>query len=536
MSLGQKRPRQEAVDSQEEDELQQELFGGDLTENKLLGKEHHQYTKKILNKNTQEDSFQDDIFSENVGFFEDKKKPKSGSQLNDKKVERKPVWFDPQDEQIQIDLMSKDETQKLRTCEEERVIDGEGYQQRLRKEHKKIYAGISDWANTESIIQEVKSSKLVNGQLHESDVVGQGMLADELIRTAGGEDFINSRGGEIKGGQLEISRLENANISYPFVRDVKSVEFHPGSGRQMMMAAGKDEKVAFYQIDGKKNPCIESIHLEKFSISQAGFCQGGQKVLATSPMWQFYILDLPSGKQENIPYLEGHKQKWPNFAADRNSSLVAFLGSSGTVPIYDVSARQKAFELRMSGKVSKAAFMPGGKELLTAGSDGILYLWDMGTRRCIHRIQDEGSQAAKALSVSPDGNYVASGADWGWVNLYSANTWERKTGSMMASSKTPQRPTKLPLLKQITSLITTVTTLTFNPDSKLLAVASADKKDAMCLVHLPSLTVYQNWPFRKTSGTGPMVTQMAFSNEGEYLAIGTKFGAVQLFCLHHYVK
>lgn len=51
--------------------------------------------------------------------------------------------------------------------------------------------------------------------------------------------------------------------------------------------------------------------------------------------------------------------------------------------------------------------------------------------------------------------------------------------------------------------------------------------------HLPSLTVFENWP---TAGT-PLgrVTSLDFSNGSEYVAIGNSRGKVLLYSLHHYI-
>ena len=49
-------------------------------------------------------------------------------------------------------------------------------------------------------------------------------------------------------------------------------------------------------------------------------------------------------------------------------------------------------------------------------------------------------------------------------------------------------------LKQIMNLTTTITDLKFHPGSQLLAFCSKWKKNALEMVHVPSLTTYQNFP------------------------------------------
>ncbi len=68
---------------------------------------------------------------------------------------------------------------------------------------------------------------------------------------------------------------------------------------------------------------------------------------------------------------------------------------------------------------------------------------------------------------------------------------------------------------------------------QVLAMASRMKKDSLRLVHLPSLTVFSNFP----TGRSPLhfVHCLAFSPKGGFLAIGNAKGRVLLYRLHHYV-
>lgn len=130
-------------------------------------------------------------------------------------------------------------------------------------------------------------------------------------------------------------------------------------------------------------------------------------------------------------------------------------------------------------------------------------------------------------------------SDSGIVNVYS-------TANL-------QQETPLPL-KALKNLTTPVDDVLFNHDSQLLAMSSRLKKDALklvCLfvfvsvfvcvfirvccglqVHLPSLTVFSNWPTSQT----PLhyVSTMDFSPHSGYLAAGNDKGKVLLYRLHHY--
>jgi U3 small nucleolar RNA-associated protein 18 len=66
----------------------------------------------------------------------------------------------------------------------------------------------------------------------------------------------------------------------------------------------------------------------------------------------------------------------------------------------------------------------------------------------------------------------------------------------------------------------------------MLMMASRMKKNALRVVHLPSATVFSNWP----PATAPLhyVHCGAFSPGGGYLAVGNAKGRVLLYRLHHY--
>lgn len=48
-----------------------------------------------------------------------------------------------------------------------------------------------------------------------------------------------------------------------------------------------------------------------------------------------------------------------------------------------------------------------------SAGDGEVYVWDMNTRRCVHKFMDEGCLKSTTLSASRDGQYLACG----WVSL-----------------------------------------------------------------------------------------------------------------------
>lgn len=166
-----------------------------------------------------------------------------------------------------------------------------------------------------------------------------------------------------------------------------------------------------------------------------------------------------------------------------------------------------------------------------AGSDGVVHTWDLRMRRCRRRDVDEGCINSASLVCSRDGRLFASGSGSGVVNVYSRDWLEENSdeGSSCALPAPAQAPKPLATLMNLTTM---ADSLTFSPDSQMLAMASRMKRDQLRLVHVASGTVFQNWPTSRT----PLghVHSLCFSPQGAFMAIGNAKGCVLLYRMMHY--
>ena len=84
---------------------------------------------------------------------------------------------------------------------------------------------------------------------------------------------------------------------------IRCAEFHPKNA--IGLVAGVNGTASLFQIDGKMNPKLKSIHLENFPIKTAHFTSNGKQFLAGSQQHgHFFAYDLTKDKVMRIPWKE----------------------------------------------------------------------------------------------------------------------------------------------------------------------------------------------------------------------------------------
>ena len=132
-------------------------------------------------------------------------------------------------------------------------LTGKEYEKRLRQ---RVGTAQVSWAT--QLRDQQKQDVTETGRLKQQ--VG-GLLDPKSART------------RIPSGQLEVTKLADANKASPSHSVVTSTEFHP-DGR-LMMTASLDRRVRFFGVDGVKNPHIQSIMFEDMPITKAQFVDSG---------------------------------------------------------------------------------------------------------------------------------------------------------------------------------------------------------------------------------------------------------------------
>jgi U3 small nucleolar RNA-associated protein 18 len=192
--------------------------------------------------------------------------------------------------------------------------------------------------------------------------------------------------------------------------------------------------------------------------------------------------------------------------------------------------------IKLNGSVRAVSFtVPDGSELLASGSDGDIYRYDVRhTSKCVERFTNMDGTITSSLASSR--RTFAVGAESGVVNLYSEQMpvprLPTPRGSALWNASNTTTTTNHTPLKSIMNLKTSVDAVRYNHDGQLLAISSRRDRDAMKLIHVPTRTVYSNWPTSQT----PLgyVWSMDFSPSSKFIAIGNDQGKCLLYKLMHY--
>ena len=428
----------------------------------------------------------------------------SSSAITRKNTKRKPAWQDEEDAQLQIDISGgANRLRKLRRSEEEAQVSGAEFERRLREQFTKL-APPAYWA---------KSS-------HHNGNAKKNLNIDFLQDAA---SIVGGVGQRIGRGILKVRRVKDANFAEPCQAVVQSVQWHPNGN--VVMTAAMDKKVRLFQLDGKHNRKIQTFHLPNLPIRNAAITADGTKIVCAGRRKFFYAIDLLAAKVVSVPRLHGCKDKsLETFTLSPDGKLICFLGNDGYLILVNAKTHRFIGSMKMNGTVRAAAFTPDSKEILSVGSDGEVYRWDLRQRRCLQRFQDEGNLGGTSLAISPTGSLFATGSTSGVVNIYDA--------AKTFGNRNPEdgiRPEKA-----VMNLTTAIDFIEFNHDASVLCIASRKKKDALRMIHLDSLTAFSNWP---TSNT-PLhyVNAVAFSPNSGYLGIGNDKGIVLTYRLNQFGK
>ena len=318
---------------------------------------------------------------------------------------------------------------------------------------------------------------------------------------------------------------------------ISSLAFHPEHA--LLLSSGPSGTLFLHNVSPHSfdpNPQLSALHVRSTPLTTSAFSPpSGTKILFSGRRRYFHVWDLHTGKVEKISRITGHGEVQKNMERFKISPCgrwVSFTGSSrkggGMVNILDANTCQWIAEVRVEGHGGVADFdwWGNGQGMLIVGKGGEVVEWDGRRKRVVAKWMDEGAvgtttvvlggKTAGPQDIGGD-RWVAMGSSSGIVNVYDRRKWLKAEG-------VPKRPKPAKVFDQLT---TPISHLHFSPDGQILCLSSRWKRDALRLVHLPSCTVYKNWP---TSST-PLgrVTAVAWAPNSEMFAVSNEQGKIRLW-------
>nr|CCA20987.1 U3 small nucleolar RNAassociated protein 18 putativ [Albugo laibachii Nc14] len=435
----------------------------------------------------------------------------------------KAAWKDDDDQNVHVDLKNQTRLRKLRINEKDTIVDGCELQKRLKKQFQHTESDVDTtklaWANPKLLTRQKKRSNHSDDSSDDDEAFDITKTTSRLLA----DDGTYSKSSMLKRGQIEVSRVKDANQQSTSAASILALQFHPQG--QLLFTGGPDKVLRFFQVDGTNNTKLEDVFFKDFPILDGKFTSDGNNVLLCGPRPHIINYDLETGKVTNIPasslsnstFGPRREKNYKQLTVSPDGQLVLLLGRDGYMTLLSASSNQAIGSMKMNGEVTTATFCHDNRSLLSTGTDGQVYQWDLGSLRCVQVRQDEGSLGNLSIAASHNNRYFATGSCSGVVNVYSNQDWSHK------------KP-----LKTFMHLTTAVDFLKFNSDAQILALASKGTKDALRFIHLPSFSAFSNWP---TSGT-PLnyISAIDFSPNSGYFACGNKRGRVLLYRLRHYAS
>ncbi|EJS43159.1 utp18p [Saccharomyces arboricola H-6] len=470
------------------------------------------------------------------------------------------AWVDSDDEKVKVPILTTNKTKKLRTSYNESIINGTHYINRLRSQFEKIYPR-PKWVDDESDSEidneeedDEEGTNVIDGNIN--------TLTKILSTTYNYKDTL-STSKLLPPKKLDILRLKDANASHASHSAIQSLSFHPS--KPLLLTGGYDKTLRIYHIDGKTNHLVTSLHLVGSPIQTCTFYttlsnQNEQKIFTAGRRRYMHSWDLSlenlthtqTAKIEKFSRLYGHESTQRSFENFKMAHLqnvktnsvhgvILLQGNNGWINILHATSGLWIMGCKIEGVITDFCIdyqlISHNKFktiLIAVNTYGEVWEFDLNMNgHVISRWKDQGGMGitkiqvgggttdispARQISKIKPNRWLAVGSESGFVNLYDRNN------TMNSSTPTP--------VAALDQLTTSISNLQFSPDGQILCMASRAVKDALRLVHLPSCTVFSNWP---TSGT-PLgkVTSVTFSPSGELLAVGNEQGKVRLWRLNHY--
>lgn len=269
----------------------------------------------------------------------------------------------------------------------------------------------------------------------------------------------------------QIAELEKASV-VAFSPDGKTLATLSG-GRTLTLRDTSDFRLR------------DVIHVQS-GCYDLSFSPDGDRVAVTGFSGNIDFYDLAS-RQESVvlqPASLTRSQSYTNVALSADKKILACINTHVLTLWHHPESPQRYRETLPTDRPVSCLAMHSNKQVIAAGSDGCVYVWDLQTRRSLPTlVADEKSSEVSAVAFSPHGRFLAAGCADGNIILWDlSNTQPLRTfpGESMR-----------------------IKCLAFSPDGRSLASGSSD--------HKVGLWDFEEGFLRNLEGHDHIVSAVAFS-------------------------
>ena len=464
-----------------------------------------------------------------------------------------PAWEDSDDEKLSISLAGATRLRKLRISEAEDVVNGTEYTRRLRQQYLRVNPE-PGWVKSAVAASEGRPTKRRRRSSAGSgdDQTSSGSDSDSDIEALPLDKFlrdVNKLSG--RDGPATRRKLRPETIDIQRSRDipnkhnapVNAFSFHPEY--PVLLSSSAASILYLHHIAPEAhptpNPQLTSVQIKQVDVRRAEFMYPhGDQIYFAGRRKFFHHWDLPSGVVQKTSKIQGHRlehKSMERFKLSPCGRYMAVVASTrkggGIINVLSTASHQWVTAARLSSQngIADFAWWSTGEGMTILGRDGQVGEYSMEEKKFLALWIDEGCVGGIVVAlgghggpeVLGDDRWVAVGSNSGITNIYDRHELllPSKEGGEVVFK---ERPTPRRVFEQ---LVTPVTELAFSPDGQLFAFASREKKDSLRLVHLPSCTVYRNWPTEQT----PLgrITAVGFGRQSDVLAVGNDQGKIRLW-------
>ncbi|KAI1434576.1 Indigoidine synthase A like protein-domain-containing protein [Xylaria sp. CBS 124048] len=456
-----------------------------------------------------------------------------------------PAWEDSDDERLTVSLASVTQLRKLRTSEADDLVSGAEYTLRLRQQYLRLNP-LPKWAKDAEEPPKKRrrrssaaSDSSEEGSDEDGDINTDALPLDRLLRDAGAfNDGTSTRAKKLRPEVIDIQRSRDIPDAH---KDITSLAFHPKY--PVLLSSSTSSLLFLHHIAPTAyptpNPLLLSTKVKQVPVRRAQFSADGRKIFLAGRRKYIHSWDIESGIIQKTHRIHGHQSEQKTWERFRLSPCGRYLGliastkkGGGVINFLNAHTMQwiAAARLDSRGGIADFCWWKTGNGLTILGKGGQVGEYSMISMRFLGVWDDEGSNGGTVIALGGsngpnllgEDRWVAIGSDSGVVNIYDRHTLISASEEDELKIKPRPEPTRA-----LMQLITPVTVLTFSPDGQLLAAASRHKKDSLKLIHLPSCTVYRNWPTEQT----PLgrIEAIAFGMKSDMVAIGNDAGKIRIW-------